>query len=49
MDTQTALRTIGLIMEAVRDEMIRLEEQHSCILTSAILTEVLHRKCYRSA
>jgi hypothetical protein len=49
MDTGTALDTIGPIMMAVREEMIRLEEQHSCILTSAILTEVLHRKGYQSA
>ncbi len=49
MDTQTALNTIGPITIAVREEMIRLEEQHSCILTSAILTEVLHRKGYSSA
>ncbi len=49
MDTQPTLNTIGPIMMAVQEEMIRLEEQHSCILTSAILTDVLHRKGYPSA
>jgi hypothetical protein len=49
MDTQTALKTIGPITIAVREELSRLGEQHSCIPNSAILAEVLHRKGYRSA
>jgi hypothetical protein len=31
---------------AVREEIERVGEQHSCILTSAVLNEVLHRQCY---
>jgi hypothetical protein len=49
MDTRTALDKFGLIMMAVREEMIGLKEHHSCILNSAILTEVLHRMGYHAA
>ena len=49
MDTHTALNTIGPIMMAVRKEMIWLGEQHSCILTSAVLTEVLRGHGYPNA
>lgn len=49
MDAQMVINTVGQITMAVRDEMERLEEQHSCILTAAVLTEVLHRKGYKTA
>jgi hypothetical protein len=49
VDTTTALNSVGPIMMAVREEMVRLQEEHSCILTSAVLTEVLHRAGYSTA
>ena len=49
MDLQQVADPIREISMAVRSELHRIGEEHSCIFASAVLTEVLHRKGYNEA